>query len=104
MRVNLVIRGEEWISSVPLHLQLFDALGFERVEYAHIALLVKQEGGSRRKLSKRRDPEATVSFYIEQGYQAPADQYYLRGLPNRSVADGAPAHALAPPLPLSECG
>jgi glutamyl-tRNA synthetase len=61
MRVNLVIRGEEWISSVPLHLQLFDALGFPRVQYAHIALLMKQEGGSRRKLSKRRDPEATSS-------------------------------------------
>ena len=46
------IRGEEWLSSVPLHLQLFDALGFERVQYAHIALLMKQEGASRRKLSQ----------------------------------------------------
>ena len=104
MRVSLVIRGEEWISSVPLHLQLFDALGFPRVQYAHIALLMKQEGGSRRKLSKRRDPEATVSFYIEQGYPAPAVQYYLRGLANGRLAEMPLAEALAAPIRLSECG
>jgi glutamyl-tRNA synthetase len=72
MRVTLVIRGEEWISSVPLHLQLFDALGFPRIPYAHVAPLMKQEGGSRRKLSKRRDPEASVGYYIEQGFPAEA--------------------------------
>jgi glutamyl-tRNA synthetase len=104
MRVNLVIRGEEWISSVPLHLQLFDALGFARVQYAHVALLMKQEGGSRRKLSKRRDPEATVSFFIEQGYPAPAVQYYLRGLANGRLAEMPLAEALAAPIRLSECG
>jgi glutamyl-tRNA synthetase len=104
MRVNLVIRGEEWLSSVPLHLQLFDALGFERVQYAHIALLMKQEGGSRRKLSKRKDPEATVSFYIEQGYPAPAVQYYLRGLANGRLAELPLPEALAAPIRLSECG
>ena len=104
MRVSLVIRGEEWLSSVPLHLQLFDALGFERVQYAHIALLMKQEGGSRRKLSKRRDPEATVSFYIEQGYPAPAVKYYLRGLANGRLAEMPLPEALAAPIRLSECG
>jgi glutamyl-tRNA synthetase len=104
MRVSLVIRGEEWISSVPLHLQLFDALGFPRVQYAHVALLMKQEGGSRRKLSKRRDPEATVSFYIEQGYPAPAVQYYLRGLANGRLAEMPLPEALAAPIRLSECG
>ena len=104
MRVNLVIRGEEWLSSVPLHLQLFDALGFERVQYAHIALLMKQDGGSRRKLSKRKDPEATVSFYIEQGYPAPAVQYYLRGLANGRLAEMPLPEALAAPIRLSECG
>jgi glutamyl-tRNA synthetase len=66
MRVTLVIRGAEWISSVPLHLQLFRALGFDQVRYAHIAPLMKQAGGSRRKLSKRHDPEASVNFYIER--------------------------------------
>ena len=104
MRVNLVIRGDEWISSVPLHLQLFDALGFDRVQYAHIAPLMKQEGGSRRKLSKRRDPESNVSFYIEQGYPAPAVQYYLRGLANGRLAEMPLADALAAPIRLSECG
>ncbi len=104
MRISLVIRGEEWISSVPLHLQLFDALGFERVTYAHIALLMKQDGGSRRKLSKRKDPEATVSFYIEQGFPAPAVQYYLRGLANGRLAEMPLAEALVAPIRLSECG
>jgi len=104
MRVNLVIRGDEWISSVPLHLQLFDALGFERVEYAHVAPLMKQEGGSRRKLSKRRDPEASVSFYIEQGFPAPAVQYYLRGLANGRLAEMPLDQALAEPIRLSEMG
>jgi glutamyl-tRNA synthetase len=104
MRVNLVIRGDEWISSVPLHLQLFDALGFERVEYAHFAPLMKQEGGSRRKLSKRRDPEATVTFYMEQGFPAPAVQYYLRGLANGRLAEMPLDQALAEPIRLSEMG
>jgi glutamyl-tRNA synthetase len=104
MRVTLVIRGEEWISSVPLHLQLFDALGFPRVRYAHVALLMKQDGGSRRKLSKRKDPEASVSFYIEQGFPAPAVQYYLRGLANGRLAEMPLEAALAEPIRLSEMG
>src|SRR6202008_1439664 len=97
MRVTLVIRGEEWISSVPLHLQLFDALGFPRVRYAHVALLMKQDGGSRRKLSKRKAPEASVTFYIEQGFPAPAVQYYLRGLANGPLAGMTLEQALAEP-------
>jgi glutamyl-tRNA synthetase len=104
MRISLVIRAEEWISSVPLHLQLFDALGFARVRYAHVAPLMKQECGSRRKLSKRRDPESSVAFYLEQGYPAPAVQYYLRGLANGRLAELPLAEALAAPIRLSECG
>jgi glutamyl-tRNA synthetase len=104
MRITLVIRGEEWISSAPLHLQLFDALGFPRVQYAHVALLMKQEGSSRRKLSKRRDPEASVTYYIEQGFPAPAVQYYLRGLANGRLAEMPLAQALAEPILLSEMG
>ena len=104
MRVNLVIRAEEWLSSVPLHHQLFDALGFDRIEYAHIAPLMKQVGGSRRKLSKRKDPEATVSYFIELGYPVQAVQYYLRGLANGRLAELPLAEALAEPIRLSECG
>lgn len=104
MRVNMVIRGEEWLSSVPLHLQLFDALGFGRPRYAHIAPLMKQDGSSRRKLSKRHDPEASVSYYIEQGFPAEAVRYYLRGLANGRLAEMPLAEADSAPIRLSECG
>jgi glutamyl-tRNA synthetase len=101
MRITLVVRGDEWLSSVPLHLQLFDALGFERVRYAHVAPLMKQDGSSRRKLSKRKDAEASVGYYIEQGYPAEAVQYYLRGLANGRLAELPLAEALAAPIELS---
>ena len=104
MRVSLVIRAEEWLSSVPLHHQLFDALGLPRIRYAHIAPLMKQDGKSRRKLSKRKDPEATVSFYMEQGYPVEAVQYYLRGLANGRLAEMPLPEALAAPIRLEECG
>jgi len=104
MRITLVIRGEEWLSSVPLHHQLFDALGFPRIPYAHFAALMKQDGGSRRKLSKRRDPEASVAYYIEQGIPPEAVQYYLRGLANGRLAEMPLPEALAAPIRLSECG
>jgi glutamyl-tRNA synthetase len=104
MRISLVIRGEEWLSSVPLHHQLFDALGFPRIRYAHLAPLMKQDGGSRRKLSKRKDPEASVAYYIEQGIPPEAVQYYLRGLANGRLAEMPLREALAAPIRLSECG
>ncbi|HEX4226144.1 MAG TPA: glutamate--tRNA ligase family protein, partial [Pseudonocardiaceae bacterium] len=104
MGVTLVVRGEEWISSVPLHHQLFDALGFPRIPYAHVAPLMKQDGGSRRKLSKRRDPEASVGFYLEQGFPAEAVLYYLRGLANGRLAELPLREALAEPLRLTEFG
>ena len=104
MRVTLVIRGDEWLSSVPLHHQLFDALGFPRVRYAHLAPLMKQDGGSRRKLSKRRDPESSAAYYIEQGIPLEAVQYYLRGLANGRLAEMPLPEALATPLRLSEFG
>ena len=101
MRVTLVVRTEEWISSVPLHLQLFDALGFPRIRYAHLAPLMKADGGSRRKLSKRKDPEASVKLYIDQGLPAEAVQYYLRGLANAGWPSCRCREALAEPLRLS---
>jgi glutamyl-tRNA synthetase len=104
MRVNLVVRGEEWISSVPLHLQLFEALGFPAPTYAHVAPLMVQDGGSKRKLSKRKDPEASVDFYLEAGYPAPAVLYYLRGLANGRLAELPLEQALEEPIRLEECG
>jgi glutamyl-tRNA synthetase len=104
MRVNLVIRGEEWLSSVSLHLQMFEALQFPPPTYAHIALLMKQIPGGKRKLSKRKDPEADVDFYIRAGYPADAVLYYLRGLANGRLAELPLPEALAAPISLAECG
>ena len=104
MRTTLVIRGEEWISSVPLHLQLFDALDFPTPRYAHVAPLMKQISGGKRKLSKRKDPEASVDFYISAGYPAEAVLYYLRGLANGRLAEMPLAGALNEPIRLEECG
>ena len=67
MGTTLVIRGDEWLSSVPLHLQLFYELGFKAPKYAHIAPIMKNDNGNKRKLSKRKDEEAAVSYYEEQG-------------------------------------
>ncbi|MBL7502215.1 glutamate--tRNA ligase [Frankia sp. CNm7] len=104
MRVTHVIRGDEWLSSVPVHLQLFAAAGFEPVAYAHIAPLLKQDGSAKRKLSKRKDPEASVEFFIAAGYPAPAMLYYLRGLINGRLAELPLEQALREPLRLSEAG
>jgi glutamyl-tRNA synthetase len=104
MGVTLVLRAEEWLSSVPLHHQLFDALGWPRLPYGHLAPLMKQDGSSRRKLSKRRDPEASVNYYIDAGIPAEPITYYLRGLANSRLAELPLAEALAEPLRLSDFG
>jgi glutamyl-tRNA synthetase len=104
MRVNLVIRSEEWLSSVPLHLQLFAALGFEQIAYAHIAPLMKQISGGKRKLSKRKDPEASVDYYMQAGYPADAVLYYLRGLANGALGEMPLAQALTTPIDLDKAG
>jgi glutamyl-tRNA synthetase len=104
MRITLVVRTDEWLSSVPLHLQLFDALGFDRIRYAHAAPLMKLDAGNRRKLSKRKDPEASVGYYIEQGFPREAVQYYLRGLMNGRLAELPLPEALAAPIRLDDFG
>lgn len=77
MRTTIVIRGEEWIPSTALHLDLFDALGFEQVKYAHTPTMMKNDNGSKRKLSKRKDPESAVSFFLEEGYPVDSVLEYL---------------------------
>lgn len=104
MRVTTVVRGDEWFSSIPLHLQLFEALGFDRLDYAHIAPLSKPIKGGRRKLSKRKDAEASVDFYIEAGYPAEAVLYYLRGLANGRLAELPEHEALTEPIRLNQLG
>ena len=84
MRVTHVIRGDEWVSSLPLHLELFKSLGFKPPKYAHTATIMKDENGSKRKISKRKDPEAAVSYYHEQGIPADAVVEYLLNIANSS--------------------
>ena len=68
MRTTHVLRGDEWISSVPKHIQLFKLLGFKVPKYGHISPIMKLENGAKRKISKRKDPEAAVHFFAEEGY------------------------------------
>ena len=82
MRTTHVIRGDEWVSSLPLHIQLFQTFGFKAPKYAHVSPIMKEENGSRRKLSKRKDPEAAVSYYHEKGIPVDAVKLYLMTLAN----------------------
>ena len=82
-----VVRGDEWISSVPVHLQLFELLGFEPPKYSHISPIMKEEDGGKRKLSKRKDPEAAVTFYHEEGYTENAVIEYLLTLANSNYEE-----------------
>lgn len=83
MRTTHVLRGEEWISSYPIHSQLFSILRFKEPKYGHLGVVMKiDENGSRRKLSKRKDPEAAVSFYHEKGIPIDAVKLYLMTIAN----------------------
>ena len=82
MRTTHVIRGDEWLSSIPLHLQLFHELGFKAPKYAHIAPIMKNDNGNKRKLSKRKDSEAAVSYYDEEGIPEEAVKEYLLNIAN----------------------
>lgn len=77
MRTTHVLRGDEWISSVPKHLQLFKLLGFKPPKYGHISPIMKLDGGAKRKISKRKDPEAAVHFFAEEGYDSSSVIEYL---------------------------
>ena len=96
MRTTHVIRGDEWISSVPLHIQLFKVCGFRVPKYAHIAPIMKEENGGKRKLSKRKDPEAAVTYYAEQGYPKESVLEYLLTLANSNFEDWRRANPDAP--------
>jgi glutamyl-tRNA synthetase len=87
MRTTHVIRGDEWLSSMPIHLQLHEMLGFEAPAYGHIAPILKMDGASKRKLSKRKDPEAAVTYYRELGFPKEAMTEYLLGLANWNFED-----------------
>ena len=82
MHTTHVIRGDEWLSSVPLHLQLFHELGFKAPKYAHISPIMKNDNGGKRKLSKRKDPEAAVEYYKKEGIPSEAVKEYLLNIAN----------------------
>jgi len=108
MRVNLVIRGDEWLPSAPLHLQMYQYLGLPVPRLAHIAPIAKLDGTSKRKLSKRKDPEANVQYFYEQGYPKQAVAEYLLNLANSDFYDWRKANPTAPytefPLALEKMG
>lgn len=95
MRTTHVVRGDEWIASAPIHLQLFRLLGIKPPKYAHISPLMKEEDGGKRKLSKRKDPEAAVSYYFEQGYPAESVREYLLTLANSNFEEWRKANKTA---------
>lgn len=96
MRTTIAVRGEEWIPSTALHLELFNALGFEQVKYAHTPTIMKNDNGSKRKLSKRKDPESAVSFFIEEGYPADSIIEYLLTIINSDYELWRKANKTAP--------
>ena len=102
MHSTHIIRGDEWIASVPIHIELFKACGFKVPKYAHIAPIMKEEtddegrATGKRKLSKRKDPEASVGFYAEEGYPAESVNEYLLTLANSGFEDWRRANADAP--------
>ncbi len=87
MRTTLVIRGEEWLSSLPVHLELHKVLGFKPPRYAHTSSLMKMDGGTKRKLSKRKDPELSLDYYRKAGYEPRAVVKYLMTVLNSNFEE-----------------
>ena len=87
MRTTHVIRGDEWLSSVPKHIQLFKLLGFKTPKFCHVAPIMKLDNGAKRKISKRKDPEAAVYYFAEEGYDAASVIEYLMTVASSEFED-----------------
>lgn len=87
MGTTHVVRGEEWLGTLPIHLQLFRALGLKTPKYLHTAQLMKMDGSSKRKLSKRKDPELALDYYYQEGVPVPALMEYLLTLLNSNFEE-----------------
>lgn len=87
MGITHILRGDEWLSSEPLHRELFEKLGFDLIPYGHLSPLMKSDNGNKRKLSKRKDPEADVLYYIERGYPKEGIKEYLLNIANSNFYD-----------------
>lgn len=96
MGTTHVVRGEEWLATLPIHIQLFGAMGWRMPKYVHTAQLMKLENGNKRKLSKRKDPELALDFYQRQGYCVAAVKEYLMTLLNSNFEDWRLANPDAP--------
>ena len=96
MHTPHVLRGDEWISSVPKHIQLFKLLGFRVPKYGHVSPIMKLDNGAKRKISKRKDPEAAVHFFAEQGYDATCVIEYLMTIAASDFEDWRRANPTAP--------
>ena len=93
MHTTHVLRGDEWISSVPKHIQLFKILGFKPPKYGHISPIMKLDGGAKRKISKRKDPEAAVHFFAQEGYDSECVIDYLMTIAASDFEDWRRANA-----------
>lgn len=97
MRTTHVVRGDEWLSTLPFHIQLFQALGFKLPKYVHIGPLQKMDGSSKRKLSKRKDPELALTYYKAEGFPVAAVYEYIMTLLNSNYEDWRRANPDAAP-------
>ncbi len=97
MRTSVVVRGEEWLSTLSWHIQLFEALGWKLPKYAHTSHMMKVDEGRKRKLSKRKDPEASLDYYRTEGYPAASVKEYLMTVINSNFEDWRIANPDAPP-------
>ena len=96
MRTTHVVRGDEWLPTLPFHIQLFKALDFKLPKYVHIGPLMKMDGTSKRKLSKRKDPELALTFYKAEGFPVEAVYEYIMTLLNSNYEDWRRANPTAP--------
>ena len=96
MRTTHVVRGDEWLATLPFHIQLFKALGFKLPKYVHIGPLMKMDGTSKRKLSKRKDPELALTFYKAEGFPVEAVYEYIMTILNSNFEDWRRANPTAP--------
>jgi len=96
MRTTHVVRGDEWLATLPFHIQLFKALNFKIPKYVHIGPLMKMDGNSKRKLSKRKDPELALTYYKAEGFPVEAVYEYIMTVLNSNFEDWRRANPDAP--------
>ena len=96
MRTTHVVRGDEWLATLPVHVELFKTLGWKLPKYCHTATIMKLDGGSKRKISKRKDPEADLAWYVREGYSPAAVREYVLTLLNSNFEDWRRANPDAP--------